>query len=645
MCGIAGVVKWTAAAESDPWNEPAMAEGLQRMSEALAHRGPDGRGEFVDQRPGKVAALVHRRLAVIDLPCGAQPMGNEDGRVQVVFNGEIYNHADLRADLTRAGHRFATDHSDTEVLVHGWEEWGEELPGKLVGMFAFAVWDFRGGGDGRARDTLFLARDRLGQKPLFYASLEDGVVFGSTIPSVLAWPEVPRRLPREQIGLFLLLGYFPAPQTAWRDVHQVLPGAWVRLRGEVLDGKRYWTPMDEVQAEERAAEREDDRARGELRRLMEEAVRSQLVADVPVACFLSGGIDSSIVAALMQAAAQREGRASIRTVSVGFAEAAFDETVFAEQVARKIGSVHTRLEVSPDGDLLGDLAALMRTGLGQPFADSSLLPTYQLSKAVRSIAPVALSGDGADELFGGYDRYRAMTMLARWSPLSRFVPRTMPLGSLAKRERYRRLAAAARAGITSERYTRLVEIFFPEAIEELLGEPVLDYFPLPEEYGLADDVPAAKLARVRDQQEYLPGDVLWKVDTAAMQVALEVRSPFLDHRVARFANGLPEEALFAGARGKRILREAFAADLPAEVRMRGKKGFAVPVGAWFRGKLREPLRERLLGAGSFVRRQLRKAAVERLLKEHASLNRDHTHRLFALLMLELFAEAFGPAVE
>ncbi|HVS72172.1 MAG TPA: asparagine synthase (glutamine-hydrolyzing) [Phycisphaerae bacterium] len=462
MCGIAGVVKWTAAGAGNPWKDPAMAGGIRGMSEALAHRGPDGRGEFVDPRAGKVAALVHRRLAVIDLPCGAQPMGNEDGRVQVVFNGEIYNHAELRAALMRAGHRFATDHSDTEVLVHGWEEWGEELPGKLLGMFAFAVWDFRRGENGREVDTLFLARDRMGQKPLFYASLEDGVAFGSTIPSVLAWPEVPRRLPREQIGLYLLLGYFPAPQTVWRDVHQVLPGAWVRLRGEVLDGKRYWTPMGDVRPEERAAEREVERARGELHGLMEEAVRSQLVSDVPVACFLSGGIDSSIVAALMQAAARRGGGESIRTVSVGFAEAGFDETEFAEQVARKIGSVHTRLEVSADGDVLGDLAALMHAGLGQPFADSSLLPTYQLSKAVRSIAPVALSGDGADELFGGYDRYRAMRMLARWSPLSRFVPRTMPLGSLAKRERYRRLAAAARAGIASERYTRLVEIFSPE---------------------------------------------------------------------------------------------------------------------------------------------------------------------------------------
>ena len=244
MCGIAGIVKWTH--EPAAWREAGAVEDLQRMSQALAHRGPDGRGEWRDPRADRTAALLHRRLAIIDLPCGAQPMANEDGTVQVVFNGEIYNHAELRAQLQRAGHTFATDHSDTEVLVHGWEEWAEELPAKLLGMFAFAIWASRPAGDGRRADTLFLARDRMGQKPLFYASLEDGLVFGSTIPSVLAWREVPRRLPREQLGLYLLLGYFPAPQTVWRDLHQVLPGAWVRLRRDVLDGERYWTPTTGV---------------------------------------------------------------------------------------------------------------------------------------------------------------------------------------------------------------------------------------------------------------------------------------------------------------------------------------------------------------------------------------------------------------
>ncbi len=628
MCGIGGVVKWTH--EPAPWRGEGAA-GLEAISAALAHRGPDGAGQWVDPRSDRTVGLVHRRLAIIDLPCGGQPMGNEDGRVQVVFNGEIYNHAELRAELKRAGHVFATDHSDTEVLVHGWEAWGEKLPEKLVGMFAFAVWDFRPGADGSARDTLFLARDRMGQKPLFYATMEDGFVFGSTIGSVLAWPEVPRRLPREQLGLYLLLGYFPAPQTVWRDVSAILPGGWMRVRRDLVDGGRYWTPMGQAVAGQQA----------ELGGLLREAVRSQLVADVPVACFLSGGIDSSIVAALMQEEVRAAGGSAIRTVSVGFAEAGFDETGFADAVAKKIGSAHTRLEVGPERDVLGTLRMLMRQGLGQPFADSSILPTYRLSEAVRGLAPVALSGDGADELFGGYDRYRAMGFLARWGTIARFMPRSSPVGSLSKQEKYRRLAAAARATIPSERYTRLVEIFSPDLAEELLGEAVMDYFPLPEEYGLEEDVNPVKLARLRDQQEYLPGDVLWKVDSGAMQVALEVRSPFLDHRVVQTANGLPEEALFAGGAGKRILRETFAAELPPAVRGRGKQGFGVPIGAWFRTTLRAEVETLLLQPAS----PLNPPTVRRLWAEHQSGARDHTHRLFALVMLELFWREFSPRLE
>jgi asparagine synthase (glutamine-hydrolysing) len=634
MCGIAGVVKWTH--EPAPWAAGGRAN-LEQMAAAIAHRGPDGAGAWVDPRGDRTVALVHRRLAVIDLPGGAQPMANEDGRVQVVFNGEIYNHAELRAELQRAGHVFASDHSDTEVLVHGWEQWGEQLPEKLLGMFAFAIWDFRGSA-GAEVDTLFLARDRMGQKPLFYATLEDGFVFGSTIGSVLAWPEVPRRVPREQIGLYLVLGYFPAPQTVWRDISAVLPGAWVRVRRDLVDGGRYWTPMGAV------ASTPKDPV-GAVRGAVEAAVQSQLVSDVPIACFLSGGIDSSIVAAVMQAAVKRAGGDSIRTVSVGFAEAGFDETGFAAEVAKRIGSAHTRLEVRADERVMETLTDVMRRGLGQPFADSSILPTFRLSEAVRSLAPVALSGDGADELFGGYDRYRAMRLLSRWAGVARLMPRSVPVGSPGKQEKYRRLAAAARAEIPSERYTRLVELFSPELAEELLGEAVMDWFPLPEEYGLEEDADPVKLARVRDQQEYLPGDVLWKVDSAAMQVALEVRSPFLDHRVAQLANGLPEEWLLAGGVGKRVLREAFRAELPQRVFGRGKQGFGVPIGAWFRGNLRAPLTDLLLGEKSFARRHLKPAVVERLLMEHQMGQRDHTHRLFALLMLEIFWREFSPSLE
>jgi asparagine synthase (glutamine-hydrolysing) len=615
------------------------------MLTALEHRGPDGEGWWVDPRAGKVVGLVHRRLAIIDLPCGGQPMRNEDGRVQVVFNGEIYNHAELRRELIGRGHRFATDHSDTEVLVHGWEEWGIELPERLRGMFAFGVWDFRPGSDGQARDTLFLARDRMGQKPLFYATLEDGIVFGSTIGSVLAWPEVPRRVPREQIAVYLRLGYVPPPATIWRDISQVVPGGWVRLRGEVMDGGVYWRPEATACRERNGGgggALSGEGARRQVRECVSRAVASQLISDVPIACFLSGGIDSSIVAALMQEAASRAGGPPIQTVSVGFAEASFDETAYAEAVAKKIGSRHTRLEVRPESNVLETLGELMRASLGQPFADSSIVPTHQLSKAVREIAPVALSGDGADELFGGYDRYLAMGLLARWAGVARWMPRAVAVGAPGRRERYRRLMRAAREAQPGERYTRLMEIFPAEAVEALVGERGDWDSPGSDE---GEGQSAVRMAMLRDQREYLPGDVLWKVDSASMLEALEVRSPFLDHGVVELANGLPLSELVQGGVGKWILRETFREELPEEVRGRGKKGFAVPIGEWFKGELRGPLEEMVLDGNGFVGQYLNRGAVERLVREHQGGARDHTLRLFSLLMLELWAREFHPVVE
>ena len=463
-------------------------------------------------------------------------MGNETGAVQVVFNGEIYNHLQLRAELEKAGHRFHTDHSDTEVLVHGWEEWGIELPKKLVGMFAVAIWDSKA-------ETLFLCRDRMGQKPLFYATLEDGLVFGSTLPSVLAWPEVPRRVPMEQIGLYLLLGYFPGPQTVWRDVSRVVPGGWVRVRKDLVDGGVYWSPGTNGDEKVQKCTESGAKRNGFVRDLVANAVRSQLIADVPVACFLSGGIDSSIIAAVMQEEIRKLGGESIRTVSVGFRESGFDETEYARAVAEKIGSRHERIEVDARADVLGVLELLMGQCLGEPFADSSIVPTYHLSQAAREVATVALSGDGADELFGGYDRYRAMMMMERWGGSGRLLAHLVPR-AVGNREKYRRFVAAARAGIMWERYTRLVEIFPIGLAEEILGADIMDWFPLPEEYGLGEDVSALRFAMRRDEQEYLPGDVLWKVDSGSMSPKgvgpLEVRSPFLDHRVVEMANGLSE---------------------------------------------------------------------------------------------------------
>ena len=638
MCGIAGIFKWSTT--PPPWAAGGGGEraGLTAMAAAIAHRGPDGRGEWV--HPSRAIALLHSRLAIIDLPGGQQPMANEDGAARVVFNGEIYNHVELRKELIAQGHRFRSDHSDTEVLVHGWEEWGEELPAKLVGMFAFALYDQR-------NDTLFLARDRMGQKPLFYATLEDGIVFASTLPAVLAWPEVPRRVPREQVALYLLLGYMPPPQTIYRDISQLLPGSWLRVRRDVVDGRMFW---ERGTGTMRNAECEVRNGGGELRATLTRAVESQLMADVPLACFLSGGIDSSIVAALMQQASRQNGGPAITTVSVGFPKelGEFDETAYAQAVAEKIGSKHIRLEVAADPQIPATLEQMMAFSLGEPFADSSILPTHALATAVRQIAPVALSGDGADELFGGYDRYRAMTLLAQWPRLARLMPARLRLGGRSTRERWRRLAKAARATIPSERYTRLVELFDPATIETLLPGALNDWFPEPAEYGAGEDISPLRLAMLRDQAEYLPGDVLWKVDSASMATPLgplEVRSPFLDHRVVALANGLADSALIRGSVGKRILRETFAAELPPIVGARGKQGFAAPVGNYFRGPLKAALHDTLLRAGSFTRAHLHPPTVEAMLGEHERQERDHTHRLFSLFMLELWWQKFSPGIE
>lgn len=621
MCGIAGIIKWSHHTPA-PWAAPRSDfAALTEMSSAIAHRGPDGQGIWTDPRPLYTAALLHRRLAILDLPGGNQPMANEDGTVHVVFNGEIYNHMELRLELQAAGHRFASHHSDTEVLVHGWEQWGTDLPAKLTGMFAFALWDTRA-------DTLFLARDRMGQKPLFYAGLEDGLVFGSTINAVLQWPEVPRRVPRQQIALYLMMGFLPPPQTIYRDISQVMPGHWLRVRRDVIDGASYWNPQTKAEAST------------DLRSTITRAVQSQLIADVPIACFLSGGIDSSIIATLMQQAVAQAGGDRIHTVSVGFGESAFDETAYAQVIAEKIGSHHTRLQVDPHHNVLGTLEHLMARTLGQPFADSSILPTYQLSRAVRNLAPVALSGDGGDELFAGYDRYRAMLLLQRWSRLLRVLPSALPVGSLAKRERYRRLIYASRGGdYAPGQYPRLMEIFPLDRSAQLSGA-----IPLPPE-AFENDRGPLRYAMAHDQRSYLPGDVLWKVDSASMAVALEVRSPFLDHHVVAVAAALPDSDLLRGKIGKWQLRQTFADLLPPQILSRGKQGFGVPIGQWFKTDLAPVLNDALQSQNSFAHQYLNQSLVAQLQREHLAGTRDHTHRLFSLLMLELWWKQAAATLE
>jgi asparagine synthase (glutamine-hydrolysing) len=623
MCGIAGVVGWVDGARKVAPGDPAALAALQAMQDLLRQRGPDGGGMWIDPVSGNQAGFVFRRLAIVDLPGGSQPMGNEDGSVQVVFNGEIYNHRELRAELIALGHTFASDHSDTEVLVHGWEAWGIALPEKLLGMFAFGVWD------SRAR-TLFLARDRMGQKPLFYAVLEDGIVFGSTLPAVLAWQEVKRRVPRENVALYLQLGYLPPPLTIYRDVSQVVPGGWVRVQRDVIDGGTYWKAPGPGTGKTR---RETDETHIEMvRREIDRAVESQLMADVPIACFLSGGMDSSIVALTAQRAIQERGNGVLTTIGVGFKEAGYDESEYAASAAARIGSEHHQIMVSVGKDVEADLEALMRTGLGEPFGDSSILPTFLLSRAAREIAPVALSGDGGDELFAGYDRYRALPLLRRWGWVIRHLPER---GS----ERFRRMVRAARGGdYAVGQYAGLTNLFSAEEVEALLGTA-------PQDVGCQNELEGAAFAMLDDRQKYLPGDVLRKVDTASMAVGLEVRSPLLDHVLIEQCAKLPLGELLRGGKGKWILREAYWDDFPAGIFERRKMGFGVPIGEWFRGELRAVLTEALTASDGFCGKFMDLGLVRKLLGEHLERRRDHTHRLFAIWMLCVWWRRAGAVVE
>ncbi len=604
------------------------------MLAAITHRGPNAQGIWIDPRT-QASVLLHARLPIIDLPGGTQPMANEDQMVQVVFNGEIYNHQELRNQLRAAGHTFRTDHSDTEVLVHGWEQWKTDLPAHLLGMFSFAVWDMR-------TNSLFLCRDRMGQKPLFFMTTHEGIAFASTINALVVAHNAPLAVPMARIAAYLTAGYTAPPQTIYPTIAALAPGAGALFTDGIRRDISYWQlnaptpPTTAIGAPLQGEPAE------QLRTLLATAVESQLLADVPLTCFLSGGVDSSIIAALVQQRQRAAGGNAITTLSVGFAEADFDESTFAADIARHIGSRHQTIHLPLRDDAIPTLDWLMRYALGQPFADSSLLPTYHLANAARSLAPVALSGDGADECFGGYDRYRAMRFITRWCRLARIAAR---LPALNRSQRWRRLKSACAGHDWPGQYAGLTDIFSPSDMRLILPDAAPQMAAT-----IAASSPLSTLhspwrkTMLLDQQRYLPGDVLWKVDAASMANALEVRSPFLDHCVVEFANALPDALILNRRRGKLLLRQAFGPLLPGSVFTRKKHGFAVPIGQWFCGPLKEPLLDRLRDPAGFCRNYLSPAGVEQLVNQHLARQRDHTHRLFALLMLEIWFHQFHPAI-
>ena len=625
MCGVCGIV-WT---DPDRTTDPGL---IERMTSRLVHRGPDGQGTY--ERPG--VSLGHRRLRIIDLEGGNQPLANEDETVHVTFNGEIYNFAALRRDLERAGHRFRT-RSDTEVLVHLYEEHGDDMLGHLRGMFAFGLWDGR-------RRRLLLARDRLGQKPLVYWQDEAGLRFASELKALLVENAMPRDVDPKALDDYLTYQYIPHPRTIFAGVSKLPPGHFAVYENGRLTVERYWRAdftVEEAISEEAAIER--------LRSEMAEATRLRMISDVPLGAFLSGGIDSTIVVGLMRQASN----GPIRTFSIGFPVKQFDERVFARRAAEHLETEHEEFVVEPDAlDVVGKLA----WHYDEPFADSSAVPTYYVSQLTRQHVTVALTGDAGDELFAGYPRYRAVRIGEWFDRLPGIVRRALTCpcwqslpASTRQKSRMRRLKKLLRylGDPPRTRYRSWISIFDdrlrPTMYDRSFAERIGAHRSSEWIDSLYDELPDRDFVTRTtyvDLNSYLPGDLLTKVDIASMANGLECRSPFLDHRVVELAGRLPVGLKMRGMRQKELLKRAFPEFLPSELRDRPKMGFGVPIDQWLRRELAPMVRDLLLGSSFRQRGWFEHRAVERLVDEHLKNRWDHSYRLWALLMLELWARNF-----
>jgi len=634
MCGLAGVVSWDA-------RYPVTPEILARVSEAIAHRGPDGEGVYLNHAPPgspdrPQCGLVHRRLAILDIDDRSlQPFDDGLHKHLLVYNGEIYNFRPLRDELARLHPQYTwRTTGDTEVLLVALQTWGVRACEKLNGMYAFAYWDQQDG-------ALVLARDRMGQKPLFYASPPGGgaIAFASELHALRQLPWFDTSVDPHAMGDYLRWGYVPAPATIYTHARKLPPAHVARTTGKGLSLFRYYDPNVNVPREQSPAH-----AVEQTRQLLTQAVRRQLVSDVPVGCFLSGGVDSSILALAMQRSMSAGQK--VLTFSIGFDDARYDESGYAEAVAKQIGTEHRTFRVAPDAS--ADLPKLARA-FGEPFADSSALPTHYLARATREHVKVALSGDGGDELFGGYDRYRAILLAERVDRLPRVLgwmmrrsawqalPGTHPKSRLLQIKRF--LASLSLA--PAVRYASYMRLFDDNQLSGLLNlehqawiKPTDDWLAGAFDR-LAASRDAASTAAAVDRVTYLPEDLLAKVDRASMLHALEVRSPFMDHDVVNFAAALDAPLLLKGG-GKRLLREAFAGDLPREVFARRKMGFAVPIGDWFKTHLRDMLEDALFARDSFASSHFVTSALRSIVDDHLSGRQDHSQRLYALLMLELW---------
>ena len=628
MCGIAGILSLSPDARVE-------SDALATMASQLVHRGPDDEGIYVDPR-GR-CGLSFRRLSIIDLAGGHQPLANEDRTVWTVFNGEIYNFRELRAELEEKGHRFATG-ADSEVIVHLYEDHGADCFARLHGMFAIAIWD-------QTRGRLLLARDRFGKKPLTYAVHEGRLFFASEAKAILVLPGIPRRLDAQSLHRYLIFQYVPAPHSIYQGFRKLLPGHCLTLEAgqpATAQQRPYW------QLTRRRFDGTYDDAKTRLGELLTAAVKKRLVADVPLGAFLSGGIDSSIVVALMR----ELGVSPLRTFSIGFPDPRYDETAYARLVAERFETEHHEHTVTPRAREILDTLAWH---YDEPFADSSAIPTYYVSQWTRQSVTVALTGDAGDECFAGYDRYRAAQLAARldWvpRPLRRLIAGTAAVlpHSHARTWTNRLYRFASALGQTpSGRYLSWINVFPPDLLTAGYREPfraTLEFDePLGWFRGLHDaiDATAPERAAHADLHSYLPYDLLTKVDRASMACGLECRAPFLDHELVEFALSLPLSWKLGPTGGKHILKDWARQRLPDEVLRRSKMGFGVPVGAWFRGELQDLLRDKLLSPQALSRQIFEPEWLAGLVEAHLSGRANHEHRLWALLMLELWFERWQP---
>lgn len=624
MCGITGIFDTRGQRELD-------RQLLQRMNDSQQHRGPDEGSLHLE--PG--LGFGHRRLSIIDIATGQQPLFNDDRTVAIVFNGEIYNYQSLMAELQGLGYRFHTK-SDTEVIVHAWEAWGEQCVQRLRGMFAFAIWD-------RNKQTLFLARDRLGVKPMYYAELDDGqLIFGSELKSLMAHPGLRREIDPLAVEEYFALGYVAEPRTIFRQARKLPPGTTLAIRrGErVGEPRRYWDVRFTLDAKISDAE-----ACEQLTAKLRESVRLRMIAEVPLGAFLSGGVDSSAVVAMM--AGQSSG--PVNTCSIAFDDPAFNEAMFAQQVAdRYRTNHHVETVQSDDFDLIDTLARLY----DEPYADSSAIPTYRVCQLARKHVTVALSGDGGDETFGGYRRYKLHLMEERLRstlplgvrrPVFGALGRMYPKADWAPRVFRAKTTFQAMARTSVEAYFHSMSLIrepdrsrlYSSAFKaELGGYTARELFA--RHAANADTEDPLALIQYVDLHTYLIGDINTKVDRASMAHSLEVREPLMDHEIVEWLATLPSSLKMRGGESKFLLKKAMEPHLPHDIMYRPKMGFAVPLARWFRGPLRERVRSALLGgpladSGWFDLRMVRQ-----LVEQHESGARDHSTPLWTLLMYDAF---------